>query len=274
MGLGQGPEQGRLAGRVALVTGGGRGLGRAVCEVFAREGAWVAPLARRGDELDELVEALCERGGDAIPLLGDIGDYAAVAEAVAIILRWRGRLDIVVNNAGAIEPIARTWEADPDKWHRNVTTNLVGAFNVCRAALPHMLERGDGCIINVSSGAARGAVRGWGAYCAAKAGLDHFTRVLVEELGDGGVRANVVYPGVMDTRMQAEIRDAGEQGFGRENLARFRGYKEHGVLRPPAEPAALIAWVAASPDVRGEFLSVDDPATMARAGFPPDTRHD
>ncbi len=264
-------EQQRLAGQVALVTGGGRGVGRAVCLALAREGARVAPFSRRADEVAATVDMARALGGEGLPLSGDVGDYAAVEAEVATLLRLWGRLDIVVNNAGMVAPIKRLWEADPAAWQRNITTNLVGAFNVCRAALPHMLERGSGCIINVSSGAARGPVAGWSAYCAAKAGLDHLTRVLIAEVEEYGVRVNVVYPGVIDTRMQAEIRDAGEKSFGRENLARFRGYKEQGVLRAPEEPAALITWVAASPDVRGEFLSIDDPATMQRAGLPPGT---
>jgi len=265
---------GRLVGQVAVVTGGGRGIGRAVCEALAREGARVAPFARHVDDTRAVAEAIRARGeGDrALALAGDVGVYGQGERAVADVVRARGRLDIVVNAAGAIAPIGRTWAADPEEWGRNVTTNLVGAFNVCRAALPALLAQRSGCVVNVSSGAARNPVAGWGAYCAAKAGLDHFTRVLIEETRGTGVRVAVVYPGVVDTGMQDTIRDADEEGFGPDNLARFRRYKAEGMLRRPEEPAALIAWMAATPEVDGEFLSVDDPATMERAGLPLGTR--
>lgn len=262
----------RLNGQVALVTGGGRGLGRAICLALAREGARIAPLARGEDDLQETSAVVHALGGEALPLIASVADYEAMEAAIGRVVDHWGRLDVVVNNAGVIAPIARVAEADPAAWRDNVTINLIGPFNACRAALPYLLRQGSGCIVNVSSGAARRPITAWSAYCAAKAGLDHFTRVLVEETRGTGVRVNAVYPGVVDTRMQAEIRASDEHAFGTENLRRYRGLKEQGQLRPPEQPATLIAWMVAQPDLHGEFLSVDDAETMARAGLPPGTR--
>ncbi len=260
-------ETGRFAGQVALVTGGGRGVGRAVCETLAREGARVVPFARNAAEVRAVADAAGALGTEGLAVVGDVARYADVERAVdQLLARW-GRLDVVVNAAGIAAPIGRTWEVDPAAWERNIAANLVGAFNVCRAALPTLVRRGSGSIVAVSTGAARSPIANMGAYCAAKAGVDHLTRVLAAELRGTGVRANVVYPGVVDTAMQAELRGTDEARFGAENLARFRGFREQGTLRAPAEPAALIAWVAAQPDLHGELLSIDDPQVAARAGL-------
>ncbi len=152
---------------------------------------------------------------------------------------------MVVNAAGVVAPIGRTWEVDPADWERNIAANLIGAFNVCRAAPPTLVRQGSGSIVTVSTGAARSPIANMGAHCASKAGVDHLTRVVAEESRGTRVRANVGYPGGVDMAMQAELRATDAARFGAENLARFRGFREQGKLRVPAEPAALIAWVAA-----------------------------
>jgi NAD(P)-dependent dehydrogenase (short-subunit alcohol dehydrogenase family) len=160
---------------------------------------------------------------------------------------------------------------DPEDWLRNIAVNLHGPFLTCRYALPGMLERGWGRIINLSAGVATGRMAAWSAYSAAKAGLETLTKVIARETGDHGIRANVVRPGIVDTYMQAEIRETDERLFGRENLERYRGYKERGVLRDPEDPARLILWVLSpeADDLNGEILTIDDPEVAAKIGLVP-----
>jgi NAD(P)-dependent dehydrogenase (short-subunit alcohol dehydrogenase family) len=256
-----------LGGKTALVTGGGRGIGRATAVALSRCGARVVLTARGRAEI-EVVAAEIERGGGqarAIP--ADI----SWEEDVRRLFEEAGTIDILVNNAGVIQPIAPLASADPQAWLYNIAVNLNGPFLTCRYALPGMLERGWGRIINLSAGVSSGRMPSWSAYSAAKAGLETLTKVIARETGDRGVRANVVRPGIVDTRMQEEIRGTSEEQFGRENLEKYRGYKEQGTLRAPEDPAKLILW-ALSPEaenLNGEILAIDDPETAAKIGVIP-----
>ena len=177
----------------------------------------------------------------------------------------------MVNNAGVIAPISLLADAEPDAWRYNIAVNLDGVFLTCRFALPGMLQRGWGRIVNVSSGSARGTTAGWSAYSAAKAGVEAMTGVLAREVGDRGVRVNAVRPGIVDTEMQAEIRGSSADQFTPENVERFRGYKERGLLRDPSDPARLILWLLTpeAGDRNGEVLAIDDPDVAARIGLEP-----
>src|SRR4051812_14113253 len=196
-----------LQGKIALVTGASRGLGEGVARALAQDGAKVMLLARDGDLVRKVAHGIAAAGGTAEGLACDVSDYPAGERAAADTRPRLGGLDILVNNAGVIEPIAELASSDPAVWARNITINLVGAYNVVRAVIGEMLK-GGGSIINVSSGAAHRPLEGWSSYCAAKAGLAMVTRSIALETA-GRVRIFGFSPGTIDTDMQVKIRASG-----------------------------------------------------------------
>lgn len=257
----------RIEGRTALVTGASRGIGRATADALARAGARVIVTARDQAQLDTVAAEIGQSARGIAADLSQPGEVEALFAAA-------GPVDILINCAGVIQPIAPVAVADRETWWRNLEVNLYGPFLTCQAALPHMLEAGWGRIINVSAGVASGRMSSWSAYSAAKAGLETLTKVMAREVGDHGVHVNVVRPGIVDTEMQDEIRGTSEELFGRENLERYRSYKERGVLRPPEHPARLILWVLSpeADELNGEILAIDDPEIAARIGLTPIAR--
>jgi 3-oxoacyl-[acyl-carrier protein] reductase len=203
----------KLAGRVAWVTGGGSGLGRAISERFAAEGARVAVNDLRPDTAKETVAAL--PGTGHLALAGDVSDSARVAEMAAEIARSCGRLDVLVNNAGvdrtpgdAMEKLFATGSLLPHMsdagWTRMLEIHLNGAFFCAREAVKRMLEARSGSIVNMSSIA---GLAGMGPihYATAKAGLLGFTRALAREVGGRGIRVNAICPGAIETPMTSVI---------------------------------------------------------------------
>ena len=195
-----------LQGKIALVTGASRGLGEGAARALAKDGAAVMLLARDGDLAQKVAGEIVDAGGTAEALACDVSDYPSVERAVADTRQRLGGLDILINNAGVIEPIAEIAASDPAVWARNIQINLIGAYYVVRAVLDRMLQNG-GTIINVSSGAAYRPLEGWSSYCAGKAGLAMLTRSLVLETT--GVRIFGFSPGTIDTDMQVKIRASG-----------------------------------------------------------------
>lgn len=256
-----------LQGRRALVTGGGRGIGRATALTLGRCGARVVVTARSGGQIEAVARELEAQGVEAQAIPADVSRHADVRR----LFDEAGPVEILVNNAGIVQPIGPVATVDAAAWLDSIAVNLNSVFLTCRYALPGMLDRGWGRIINVSSGAARGTTTGWSAYSAAKAGVEALTIVAAREVGDRGVRVNAVRPGIVDTQMQVQIRSSSEAEFGRENLERFRGYKERGLLRDPDDPARLILWLLSpqADDVNGEVLAIDDPEVAARIGLVP-----
>lgn len=259
-----------LSGRTALVTGAGRGIGRATALMLGESGARVVVTARTRSEIEAVASEIRAAGGDALAITADVGN----PDEVYALFEGAGAIDVLINNAGMIGPIVPLADADPREWTRSIAINLDAVFLACRLALPGMLERGWGRIVSVSSGAAGGGTASWSAYSSAKAGVETLTKVLGVELAETRVRANAVRPGVVDTEMQVEIRSAPEDRFGSANLNRFRGYKERGVLRPPEEPALLILWLLSpeADEINGEVLAIDAPDVSARIGLAPRSR--
>ena len=197
--MAEGNGQGTLAGQVALVTGGSRGLGRAFAEGLAHAGAAVAVTGRDEATLATAATAIEAAGGRAIAIPADVTDRAAAEDAVAETERALGPVGILVNNAGIARALQDTWSVDPDEWWRVVEVNVRGPFLYARAVLPGMMARGHGRIINISSGAATVAIAYAGAYVASKAALSQWTNVLAVELQGSGVVALAYSPGMVRT---------------------------------------------------------------------------
>nr|WP_124110765.1 SDR family oxidoreductase [Palleronia sp. THAF1] len=193
--------------KVVLVTGASRGIGEAAVRAFAAEGARVVLLARSRGDIAEIAGDLGPDQALAVPC--DISRFWEVSQAVEAAVDTFGRLDVVVNNAGVIQPIARLSEADPDAWGQTIDINVKGVFHGIRAAAPVMEAQGSGRIITISSGAAHNALEGWSAYCTSKAGAKMLTEAADLELRDRGVRVMGLSPGTVATEMQREIKASG-----------------------------------------------------------------
>jgi 3-oxoacyl-[acyl-carrier protein] reductase len=186
-----------LSGASALVTGAGRGIGRAIALSLGRAGVRVAAVARTASELESLVQEVARGGGQALACPGDVRQPGFAAQAVERAVKAHGRLQILVNNAGVGGQAAVRDTSDED-WARILDTNLTGVFRLTRAALPHLLD-GGGHVFMISSLAGQNPIAGMAAYCASKAALDHFAACLMLEVRQQGVKVTTVAPGSVDT---------------------------------------------------------------------------
>jgi NAD(P)-dependent dehydrogenase (short-subunit alcohol dehydrogenase family) len=194
----------KLTGRTALVTGGSRGIGEAVAAAYAREGAHVFICARNAPGVERAVLDIRSSGGDAAGAAGDIADFSDVQRIVRGAVDRYGGIDILVNNAGLVGPRARIATYPVLVWEEVVRVNLNGSFFMTQEVLKVMIPRGEGSIINVSSGVGRVGRARWGAYAATKFALEGLTQVLAEELKDTGIRVNSLNPGPTRTQMRAQ----------------------------------------------------------------------
>ena len=192
---------GALAGKVAVITGAGRGIGRAVALAYAREGARLALCSRTKTELSSTAAELGRLGVEVLALPADVSQPDQVVIFVDNAVAKFGRLDVLVNNAGVAHPEASLLELSLREWDRVLAINLRGAYFVARAVIPHMVRQKGGSVINVSSGLGRDALTGWGAYGVSKWGLEGLTRYLALELKPSRVRVNSVSPGYVATKM-------------------------------------------------------------------------
>ncbi|MET3612622.1 NAD(P)-dependent dehydrogenase (short-subunit alcohol dehydrogenase family) [Rhizobium aquaticum] len=232
----------RLTDTVAVVTGGGRGIGREIAFQQAREGARVAVISRTAKEIDETVSMIEANGGRAIALTADVSDYTAVENVFAKIAEQLGPVDLLVNNHGSFQAFGPIWECDPETWWQDVEINLRGSFHTCRAASPIMLERGKGRIVNLVGGGTGNSFPHGSGYASSKAAIMRLTECLNDTTVGGSVRAFAVDPGLVRTAM-TEMQLTTEAG--KRFLPGIQQLFEDGINVEPTRAALLIADIAA-----------------------------
>jgi NAD(P)-dependent dehydrogenase (short-subunit alcohol dehydrogenase family) len=192
----------RLRDKVALITGASRGIGRALALRFAQEGARLALCARGPEKLAEVAEPLKARGRDLVALGADVGRKADVQLIVNETLKQFGRIDVLVNNASILGPRVELLEYPDEAWEEVLRVNLTGPFLITKEVVPHMIEAGQGSIINISSGVGIEGRPRWGAYSVSKFGVEALTQIWAGELRQYNVRVNTVNPGAVATEMR------------------------------------------------------------------------
>lgn len=252
----------RLDNKTAIVTGGGGGIGGAICRRLSEEGARVAIFDLDIDAADTVADAIRQAGGQARAYKLDITDYQAVGEVVAAVGNDLGAPGILVNNAGhdRFMPFLKT---EPDLWRSLIDTNLIGALNLHHQVLPGMVQAGGGRVVNIASDAARVGSSGESVYAACKAGLAGLSKTLARELATKGITVNVVCPGPTDTALLKSVTDtAGNPEKLREA---FRRAIPMGRLGQPDDFGGLVALLASDDAafMTGQVISVSGGLTMA-----------
>jgi 3-oxoacyl-[acyl-carrier protein] reductase len=240
-----------LAGKTVIVTGGSRGIGRAIVEAFAAEGACVTFFFRAEQgAAQETVDQAQARGEIVFGEQVDVRDAAACDTAVRCIVRRHGRVDVLVNNSGVIRDNLLPW-LEPHDVSEVLETNVTGTFNVTRAVVPQMITQRSGRIINISSVAATMAGRGQTNYAASKGAVNAFTRALAVELAPRKITVNAVAPGLIETTMSERIRaSAGDEALKRIALRRYG---------QPREVAYAVVFLASrfADYITGQIIHVD-----------------
>jgi len=242
-----------MKNKVVIITGASRGIGEAVARDFAKRGAKVVLAARSEEKIANIAK---EIGSDTMAFACDVSDYDSVKSLISATVAKFGKIDVLLNNAGLIEPIAKLSKTDPKKWAQTISVNLIGAYNVVRAAIEYLND--DAVIINLSSGAAFTALEGWSAYCASKAGLAMLTKSI--GLEHPQIFTYGFAPGLVDTPMQAQIRQSGINPVSQipqENLSSSK------------EIAKAIAWLCSTDAqvYKGQEIDVRDEEFRKKAGL-------
>jgi 2-hydroxycyclohexanecarboxyl-CoA dehydrogenase len=252
----------RFDGRTVVLTGGGGGIGAALCRGFATEGANVAVLDRAKGQADAVAVALTADGYRALAVAADITDRSSIDAALEQVAAEFGPTDVLVNNAGW-DLFVPFLETTPDDWARLIDINLVGALNMHHAVLPGMVERGSGRIVNIASDAARVGSSGESVYAACKAGIVAFSKTLAREHSRHGITFNVVCPGPTDTALLASVTDAAPNP---EKLREaFRRSIPMGRIAQPDDLIGAVLFFGSDDAsfVTGQVLSVSGGLTMA-----------
>jgi NAD(P)-dependent dehydrogenase (short-subunit alcohol dehydrogenase family) len=255
------PTDYHFTNQVALITGGGRGLGRAFAEALAQAEATVAIVARSKDQLRDVAQTIEQAGGRALIFTADVTDRQAIDQVVAEIEQQLGRIDLLVNSAGVLRALGPIAEVDPDEWWREVEINVRGAFLCTRATLPGMVARGRGRIINIASAAGLRALPTTSAYCLSKTAVIRFCESIALEYGDRGVRAFAMHPGTVRTPMTNYIVESDEIGQRAPWVQQwFQQLYRDGADTPIERSVALLMLLASgkADALSGLFVDVDD----------------
>jgi len=233
----------KLNNKVAIITGGGRGIGEAVALAFAGEGARMTIASRTQTELDQVAARIQEQGGQVQAIRTDVSNRDDVARLIETTLTTYSQIDILVNAAGVYGPIGPMWDVDIDEWFRAFQINLLGTFMCCHAILPHMIERRQGKIVNFSGGGATSPLPRFTAYGVSKTAIVRLTETLAEEIKEFNIQVNAIAPGAVDTSLQDNVLAAGERAG--DLLERIRRLRETGEGGVPRElPAELVVFLA------------------------------
>jgi NAD(P)-dependent dehydrogenase (short-subunit alcohol dehydrogenase family) len=233
----------RLSGKVAFITGGGTGIGRACAVLFAKEGARVAVGGRRREPLDETVREITKSGAEAVAVFCDVTERKSVECAIAKVTERFGRLDILVNNAGAVI-VATVEETSDEDWDRILAANLTATFLVSRAALPALRKGGGGSIVNIGSILGIVARKQRAAYCAAKTGVTGLTKAMALDHAHENIRVNCICPSIVETELGLQsIRKAADPDA--ERRARTAGIPL-GRMGQPEDVAQMAVYLASA----------------------------
>ncbi len=248
--------------KTMIITGASRGIGAAIAREGLARGFNLVLNARASDALNSLANSLDISSKRIATVAGDVSNQEVCKRIVDSAVERFGDVDVLINNAGILEPVGPLHAVDGNEWVRNLMVNVAGPVLLTQCAL-FSLRRRRGCVINISSGAAVNAVRGWSAYCTSKAALNHFNRMLTAEYPE--IVAIAVSPGMTATDMQATIREQGEGRMPKDEHRRFVDAHQKGELRSPQDVArAVVALSLNAPaELGGEFVTVDDPRVKA-----------
>ncbi|SFL27835.1 SDR family oxidoreductase [Shimia haliotis] len=246
-----------VSGKTVMITGASRGIGESAAREFAAAGANVV-LTARGAAAIEAIAA--DIGDAALAVTCDVADYAQVEAAVNAAVKAFGGVDILINNAGVVEPISHIDQSIPADWGQVIDINLKGVYHGMRAVMPLMEKAGGGSILTISSGAAHGPVEAWSHYCASKAAANMLTRCVHKEAGEKGIRAIGLSPGTVATQMQREIKASGI------NPVSKLEWSDH---IPPEWPAKCLLWMCSSEadDWLGDEISLRDEDIRRKVGL-------
>ena len=249
-----------LENKSVVITGASRGIGEAAAREFAALGAKVLLCARSEGDIARIAEDIRSKGGTALHQAMDVAKYDEVESALDRANSAFGGIDVLINNAGVIDPVEHLAEATVDAWNTVIDINVKGVFHGIRAALPIMKKNGAGHILTIGSGAGTSALEGWSHYCASKAAVHHLNRVLHREEGENGIRAIVLSPGTVATDMQKVIRESGVNPVSQIN------WDDH---IPADWPAKALVWMTSedSNDHLGEVVSLRDEGIRKRVGL-------
>ena len=257
----------KLDSQVAVITGSGRGIGRAIALAYAREGAQLALAARSETELQETVSAVSELGAEAIAVRTDVTSQEDTERLAHRVVERFGRIDVLVNNAGNSGPVGPLHVNDIADWVNTINVNLTGTFLVCRAVIPVMLERSGGKIINLSGAGATNAWSNMSAYCSSKAAVVRLTEVLAQELDGKGITVNALGPGSVHTSMWDKMTEQAAQA-GADFIHQLGLRVTSGGGASIDECAELAVWLASSEsgELTGRLISA---STDDFRGLPP-----